>query len=168
MVSVGDVPRITKILSPNTPSITTQTQHSPSNSNNNNNNSCNSCISHIHIPMNNSTSKTSSSSYTYSTTLTNTITSSSSHKHTLRNDKKKKKKKKKNKIKSTICPGSKKQIQLCSFLIRGGKRITPIRFCGYASPKLHKFSFYVHPSHVAVIYIYNIMLTTIYITSNHV
>jgi len=45
----------------------------------------------------------------------------------------------KKRVKSTICPGSKKQIQLCSFLIRGGKRITPIRFCGYASPKLHKF-----------------------------
>eukprot|EP01084_Bolivina_argentea_P025217 46898_1 len=49
-----------------------------------------------------------------------------------------KKKSKKKYIKSTICPGSKRQIQLCSFLIRGGKRITPIRFCGYASPKLHK------------------------------
>lgn len=36
----------------------------------------------------------------------------------------------------TICPLSKRQIQLCAFLIRGGKRITPVRFCGYASPKL--------------------------------
>jgi len=44
---------------------------------------------------------------------------------------------KKLKFKSTICPNSKRHIQLCSFLIRGGKRITPIRFCGYASPKLH-------------------------------
>merc|ERR1712154_414773 len=46
-------------------------------------------------------------------------------------------KKKKKLFKNTICPNSKRQIQLCSFLIRGGKRITPIRFCGYASPKLH-------------------------------
>lgn len=44
---------------------------------------------------------------------------------------------KKTSFKNTICPNSKRQIQLCSFLIRGGKRITPIRFCGYASPKLH-------------------------------
>jgi len=37
-----------------------------------------------------------------------------------------------------ICPLSKRSLQLCSFLIRGGKRITPVRFCGYASPKLHR------------------------------
>ena len=42
-----------------------------------------------------------------------------------------------NKFKITMCPLSKRQIQLCAFMIRGGKRITPIRFCGYASPKLN-------------------------------
>ena len=43
-------------------------------------------------------------------------------------------------IRQTICALSKRQIQLCAFMIRGGKKITPVRFCGYASPKLTRFS----------------------------
>ncbi|ETO19456.1 hypothetical protein RFI_17775 [Reticulomyxa filosa] len=38
-----------------------------------------------------------------------------------------------------ISPLKNKNIQLCAFIIKGGKRITPIRFCGMASPKLHQF-----------------------------
>lgn len=40
-----------------------------------------------------------------------------------------------------MCPLSKRKLQLCAFMIRGGKQITPIRFCGHASPNLHVFNF---------------------------
>ena len=43
--------------------------------------------------------------------------------------------------KITMCPLSKRKLQLFAFMIRGGKQITPIRFCGHASPNLHLFNF---------------------------
>ena len=44
-------------------------------------------------------------------------------------------------VKITMCPLSKRKLQLCAFMIRGGKQITPIRFCGHASPNLHDYQF---------------------------
>eukprot|EP01083_Nonionella_stella_P055632 146650_1 len=44
-------------------------------------------------------------------------------------------------FKITMSPLSKRKLQLCAFMVRGGKVITPIRFCGHASPHLHYFNF---------------------------
>ena len=46
-----------------------------------------------------------------------------------------------NSFKITMCPLSKRKLQLCAFMIRGGKQITPIRFCGHASPNLHHLKY---------------------------
>mmetsp|Transcript_31127 Transcript_31127/g.50496 ORF Transcript_31127/g.50496 Transcript_31127/m.50496 type:complete len:194 (+) Transcript_31127:310-891(+) len=40
-------------------------------------------------------------------------------------------------LKLTMCPLSRRKLQLCAFMIRGGKKITDVRFCGHASPNLH-------------------------------
>ena len=44
-------------------------------------------------------------------------------------------------FKITMCPLSKRKLQLCAFMIRGGKQITPVRFCGHASPNLHHLKY---------------------------
>eukprot|EP01084_Bolivina_argentea_P312039 540192_1 len=49
--------------------------------------------------------------------------------------------KNKNRLKITMCPLSKRKLQLCAFMVRGGKQITPVRFCGHASPNLHWINF---------------------------